>query len=200
MRKIFFLPFLGLLIQSCSFPHYIIQNRAQTTGLDFTRGKWLINDIDCPGNVYKELTLMSYKDFGNYLQDRLFRLYDVKGIILPPKIDFNPSKKFLKEIKKGCIGFDYFINIRAGKLKEDIGGIDLTPHNNSNKTRTNESEVLIEVYDLNLTEIIYSQKVIGTTTIANDNQDVHFSKTSRSLLLGAYNKIINDIDKRSIKN
>jgi hypothetical protein len=60
--------------------------------------------------------------------------------------------------------------------------------------------VLIEVYDLNLAEIIYSQKVIGTTTVTNDNQEVHLAKTSRSLLLGAYSKIMQDIDKRSIKN
>jgi hypothetical protein len=199
MRKIFFLYIVCLSVLSCSFPHYIIENSAQTTGLDFTQGKWLINDIDCPGNVYKELTDMSSKDFGNYLQQRLYPVYNVKGIILPQKIDFNPSKTTLKEMKKGCVGFDYFINIRAGKLKEDIGGFDLAPHRTINKSRSNESEVLIEVYDLNLLEIIYSQKVIGTTTISNDNQDVHFSKTSRSLILGAYNKIIQDIDKKSIK-
>ncbi len=199
MKKIFYLILLSFLL-SCSFPHYMIENKAQTTGLDFTKGKWLINDIDCPSNVYKEFTEMSSKDFRNYLQDRLYPLYEVKGIILPQKIDFNPSKKTLKDMKKGCNDFDYFINIKARKLKEDIAGLDLTPHRTNNRQGANESEVLIEVYNLNLSEIIYSQKVIGITTTVNDNQDVHLSKNSRSLLFGAYNKIMRDIDKKSIKN
>lgn len=195
---IFILSFI--VFQSCSFPHYIMENKVQTTGLDFTQGKWLINDIDCPGNVYKTLIERSSKDFGNYLNDRLFPVYDVKGLILPQKLSLNPNKNILNEIKKGCVGFDYFINIRAGKLKEDIGGLDLTPSNYNNKSRSNQSEVWIEVYDLNLLEIIYSQKAIGITTVAeNDSQDVHLSKTSRGLLLGAYTKIMNDIDKKSRK-
>ncbi len=200
MKKILIYLFATALFSSCSFPHYMFENKAQTLGLDFTQGKWLINDIDCPGNVYNELTQMSAKDFGGYLQDRLSPVYDVKGLILPQKINFNPSKKTLQEIKKGCEGFDYFINIRAGKLKEDVGPLDINPQNLISQSRSNQSEVLIEVYDLNLAEVIYSQKVIGTTTVANDHQDVHLAKTSRSLLLGAYGKIMQDIDKRSIKN
>ena len=200
MNKVLIYLFVLVLFYSCSFPNYIIENKAQTLGLDFTQGKWLINDIDCPGNVYKELTQMSEKDFGGYLQDRLFPVYQVRGIILPQKINFNPNKNNLLEMKKGCDGFDYFINIRAGKLKEDLGPLDIKPQNRRIQERSNQSEVLIEVYDLNLAVIIYSQKVIGTTTVTNDHQEVHLAKTSRSLLLGAYSKIMQDIDKRSIKN
>jgi hypothetical protein len=200
MRKILFLLFATALFISCSFPNYIIENKAQTLGLDFTQGKWLLNDIDCPGNVYKELTQMSERDFGSYLQDRLFPVYGVREIILPRKINFNPSKNKLLEIKKGCDGFDYFINIRAGKLKEEVGPLDIKPQNRISQERSNRSEVLIEVYDLNLAQIIYSQKVIGTTIVTDDLQEVHLAKTSRSLLLEAYNKIMKDIDKKSIKN
>ncbi|MEC4003092.1 hypothetical protein OX283_000350 [Flavobacterium sp. SUN052] len=186
------------VIQSCSLPHYMMENKAQTTGLDFTKGKWLINDIDCPGNVYQQLFQESTKDFGLFLADRLYPVYNVKGIILPQKIKFNPSKNDIKEMKKGCVGFDYFINIRAGKLKEEIGSIDLTPHH-LNTSKTNQSEVFIEIYDLNLSEIIYSQKVIGTSSAVKDNQDVHFSRASSGLIMGAYRKLINDISSKSIK-
>ena len=95
--------------------------------------------------------------------------------------------------------FDYFINIRAQKVKEDIAGIDSTPHR-FKKLKKNQSEVTIEVYDLNLAEIIYSQKVIGITQRENDNDDVHFSKTSRNLIMGAYRKLMNSIEKSSIKS
>ena len=198
MKKTLILFFLTTLY-SCSAPNYIFENKTQTIGVDFTKGKWLINDIDSPGNVYKQLTEMSSKDFGEYLQDRLEIVYNVKGIILPKKVVINPDKHTLQQIKKGCVGYDYFINIRAGKLKEDVGSLDITPHRVS-KERSNQSEVIIEIYDLNLAEIIYSQKVIGSTTIHNDNQDVHLAKNSRSLIFGAYNRLIKDIDKKSIKN
>ena len=197
-----FLQFLMLLIlNSCVSSNFIFQNKTQTIGLDFTKGQWLINDIDCPSSVYNELTDLSLKKFKFFLNDRLFPVYSVKGIILPKIIYSNPNKNFLKEIKKGCKEFDYLINIKAGNLKQDFNGLDITRVNNINRinTRTNQNEVLIEVYDLNQAEIIYSQKVIGSTTSAKDNQDIHFSKTSRSLILGAYRKIMNDIEKKSIK-
>ena len=176
----------------------MMENKAQTIGVDFTKGKWLINDIDCPGKVYQQLTEESTKDFSVFLSDRLFQVYKVKGLILPQKIKFNPSKNEIKEMKKGCADFDFFINIRAGKLKEEIGSIDLTPHK-LNISKSNQSEVLIEIYDFNLAEIIYSQKVIGETTQVKDNQDVHFSKASNSLIMGAYRRLIKDIESKSIK-
>ena len=198
MKKTFLLLFT-ITLYSCSFPNYVFKNEAQTIGVDFTNGKWLINDIDCPGNVYKQLTKMSSKDFGKFTQNRLEIIYNVKGILLPRKIGFNPDKHTLQQIKKGCENYDYFINIRAGKLKEEVGPLDTTPHR-LGEERSNQSEVIIEIYDLNLAEIIYSQKVIGTTTVNKDNQDVHLAQTSRSLIFGGYNKLIKDINKKSIKN
>jgi hypothetical protein len=197
MKKAILL-FFTITLYSCSFPCYIFDNKTQTIGVDFTKGKWLINDIDCPGNVYKQLTEMSSKDFGAFTQNRLEIVYNVKGILLPRKIGFNPDKHTLQQIKKGCENYDYFINIRAGKLKEEVGGLDTTPHRFSQE-RSNQSEVFIEIYDLNLAEIIYSQKVIGTTTVYEDNKDVHLAKNSRSLIFGGYNKLIKDIKAKSIK-
>ena len=117
MRKAIVLFFLTTLY-SCSFPYYVFENKAQTIGVDFTKGKWLINDIDCPGNVYKQLTEMSSKDFGEFTQNRLEIVYNVKGILLPRKIEFNPDKHTLQQIKKGCVDYDYFINIRFSRIQK----------------------------------------------------------------------------------
>jgi hypothetical protein len=69
-----------------------------------------------------------------------------------------------------------------------------------NKGGVNSSVVIVEVYDLNLLEIIYSQKVEGFAVQSADSQDVHFSKPNSSLVLGAFKKIMKDIMKKSIKN
>jgi hypothetical protein len=188
MKKKIILFCVFFLVISCSVPNYMFENKAQTIGVDFTKGKWLINDIDSPGIVYKQLTDESLKTFGLYLNDRLYPVYSVKGIILPKKINFNPSKNEIHEMKKGCVDFDYFINIRAGKLKEEIGSLYLNSRN-SNKTKSNQSEVVIEIYDLNHSEIIYSQKIIGTINTIKDNQDIHFSKATYGLIMGCYKSI-----------
>ena len=127
----------------------------------------------------------------------MFLLSKKKGLFLQKKIDFNPEKKTLEDLKKGT-NFDFFITIKASKTKEDFGSVDLTP-SRFNNGGMNQSEVLLEIYDLNLAQIIYSQRVIGSTELSQDNQDVHFSKSSRSLLIGAYKRLIKDIEKKSIK-
>jgi hypothetical protein len=60
--------------------------------------------------------------------------------------------------------------------------------------------MLFEVYDLNGIAITYSKKVIGSVGIAeNNNSDINFSKSTSKLVLGCLNKIIRDIEKKSIK-
>lgn len=195
--KILLLFAILISLYSCNLPSYVFDNKGQTSGLDFTKGKWLINHIDAPSDVSKQLTKYAKEDFEKYLPGRLFFIYEPKGLILPQKININPSKSLLKEIKKGS-GFDYFINIRAGKLKDELGGIDITP-NHFYTDRENKSEVIIEVYDLNLSQIIYSQKVIGSVATQKGNDEVQFSKSSGSLILGCYKKLMKDIDGKSIK-
>ena len=195
--KIIILWIILTIASSCNLPRYVFENKGQTTGLDFTKGKWLINNIDSPSEASVQLTKKAKDDFGKYLPNRLFFIYEPKGIILPKKITINPNKSILEEIKKGS-DFDFFINIRAGKIKDELGVIDTTPNNFYND-RNNQSEVIIEVYDLNLSQIIYSQKVIGTISSTKNNGDVQFYKSSQSLILGCYKKLMKDIEGKSIK-
>jgi hypothetical protein len=195
--KIIILWIILTIASSCNLPRYVFENKGQTTGLDFTKGKWLINNIDSPSEASVQLTKKAKDDFGKYLPNRLFFIYEPKGIILPKNITINPNKRILEEIKKGS-DFDFFINIRAGKIKDELGVIDTTPNNFYND-KNNQSEVIIEVYDLNLAQIIYSQKVIGTISSTKNNGDVQFYKSSQSLILGCYKKLMKDIEGKSIK-
>lgn len=197
MKKYFILFVVSAFLISCTMPKYIFDNKGQSTGVDFRTGKWLLNEIDAPSNVEDQLAAMALKDFKGFLNDRLVLVNEAKGLLLPRKIDVNPDKKTLEDLKKGT-NYDFFISIKASKIKEDFGSVDLTP-SRFNNGGMNQSEVLLEIYDLNLAQIIYSQRVIGSTELSQDNQDVHFSKSSRSLLIGAYKKLIKDIEKKSIK-
>ncbi|WP_124019303.1 hypothetical protein [Flavobacterium sp. A45] len=198
MKKILFLSFCMVILSSCNLPSYVFYNPGQTTGVDFTNGKWLLNEIDAPADCTKYLKETSIRDFKILLGERLNYVTDVSGLLLTQKkIPLNPSKQIIADIKKGT-NYDFFINIKATQTRNDFGSIDLTPHRMS-REGMNSNEVTIEIYDLKNSQIIYTQKVIASVGKPKDNSDVHFSKPSRSLIIGAYNKLIRDIKNKSIK-
>lgn len=75
----------------------------------------------------------------------------------------------------------------------------------------NEGSVILEIYDLNLQQIIYSQNVIGTTSYVTSPSDGNVQKSSKlqdnislyknssQLMEGALKRIFKDLDKRSVK-
>ena len=158
MIKKYFILTIVFALCSCHSKIYISDLQNQNTGLDFTRGKWLINEVDCPNEVYGKLYGTINQDFDKYLNGRLFLRNQINSILLPKKIKFNPSKTELGELKKTTL-FDYFVNVKAEKLKDDLKAIDITNHKH-NKRMVNKCSVLIEVYDLNLLEILYSEKLL----------------------------------------
>lgn len=196
-----------VLSSSCSSGSYILTNKNYRTGVDFTKGKWLLNQLDCPKNNTKKLKEEAEGFFSEFLNERYFYRERVNGLLIPYQIPLNPSKKKLEELKAGT-GFDYFINISSRKNKDEIGTIGL--YEDEHSTGKNQSEVTLEIYDLNLQEIIYSQKAIGTVTSKQiksvwDTQksdklidNITFHKSSNKLMLGALKKILNDLKKKSI--
>jgi len=184
------------IFASCNLPSYVFENKGQTTGLDLTSGKWLLNRIDAPHSVQDQLTNLAEEDLKKILGDKLALTYQTKGLLLPQKIAFNLSQGEMRKIKQRT-GFDYFINIRAGEVKNDMGSIDFTAGKRISG-KENSGEAAIEIYDLNRELVIYSQKVTGTTGGKDDGQDVHLSKTSASLAVGAFKKLMKDFKNRSV--
>ena len=186
-----------LFLTSCNSGSYISDIQSQKTGLNFTEGKWLINEVDCPKEVYPKLYGSINKDFDNYLSGRLFISNQINTVLLPKKINFNPTKSELAAIKKGTL-FDYFVNIKAEKIKGNLNNIDITNHK-LNKGLLNRCSVIIEVYDLNMLEIIYSKKITGSVSIKeNENSDINFSKNTSQIIMTCYKRIMKDIKKKSI--
>lgn len=209
MKKtlLLFCTFLFISFSSCTTPSYTFVT-GQRTGVDFTSGKWLLNELDCPGSSQDKLTASSLKYFKNHLGERVSYIHDVKGLLVTRKIPLNPSKTKLKELKDGT-GFDFFINISTRKNKSDFSSLEL--YQNDNDTGRNEGSVIVEIYDLNLQQIIYSQNVIGRTSKVTAPPDgntqksgklkdnISFYKNSSQLMEGALRRIFKDLDQRSVK-
>ncbi|WP_099710896.1 hypothetical protein [Flavobacterium sp. 9] len=207
IKPIFFIFFLSILFSSCSTKTYMFTSGPRS-GVDFTSGKWLLNELDSPKNQRDKLTAESLEFFKKKLGERVSYIHDVNGLLVPRKISFNPNKTKLKELKEGT-GFDFFINISTKKNKSDFSSIEL--YQSDNETGRNEASVLVEIYDLNLQEIIYSQNVVGVARKTKDESvwetekssklldNVKFYKSSNKLMTGALKKILKDLDKRSVK-
>ncbi|WP_281323697.1 hypothetical protein [Flavobacterium sp. IMCC34518] len=207
--KTYFLFFIFLTTLSCSTPRYILTNQGQSIGVDFTRGKWLLNELDCQIDCKEKLTLETFEFFKKNLNDSLFYMKNTKGLLVPKKIPLNPNQTKLKELKEGT-GFDYFINISTKRNKNEMNSIEL--YQTDNEVAINQSEVTLEIYDLNSKLIIYSQRVVGSTskeknisvwqTPKSDKliDNINFYKSTNGLMLGSLKKILKDLKKKSIKN
>lgn len=203
--KLLSLVFL-LLLSSCQTPRYIFMT-GQRTGVDFTTGKWLLNEVDSPRNAKEKMTAESLKFFKKNLGERIFYIHDVNGLLVTRKINLNPNSVKLKELKDGT-GFDFFINISTKKNKNDFSSVEL--YQIDSESGTNEAEVTLEIYDLNLKQIIYSQNVVGITGKGNTKSiwetekseklvdNITLYKNADNLMLGALKRIFKDLDKRSV--
>lgn len=196
-----------LLLSSCQTPRYMFTT-GQRTGVDFTTGKWLLNEVDSPNNSKEKMTSESMKFFRKTLGDRILYINDVTGLLVTRKIHLNPNSVKLKELKDGT-GFDFFINISTRKNKSDFSNMEL--YQTAIESGKNEAEVTVEIYDLNLKQIIYSQNVVGITEkgstqsmFATEKSDkltdnVVFYKNADNLMLGALKRIFKDLEKRSVR-
>lgn len=196
-----------ICLSSCTTASYTFAT-GQRTGVDFTSGKWLLNELDSPNGPKDKLTEESLKYFKKHLGERLFYIHDVRGLLIAQKINLNPGKTKLKELRDGT-GFDFFINISTKKTKSDFSSLEL--YQNDNEKGRNEGSVTVEIYDLNLQQIIYSQNVIGTTSKVtpppNGNtqksgkftDNIMLYKNTSQLIECALKRIFKDLDKRSVK-
>jgi hypothetical protein len=210
MKFSFYLVFIiTLVLQSCTTPSYVLTNYGQTTGVNFKTGKWLLNELDCPSNSKDKLTSVSYDFFKKNLNDSLSYILDINGLLIPRKIPLNPNTTKLKELKIGT-GFDYFINISTKRNKSEMNSMEL--YQSQNDVAMNQSEVTLEIYDLNSKLIIYTQRVVGTTSKEKQIsasqtpksgkliENINFYKDSNGLMLGCLKKIFKDLKKKSLLN
>ena len=97
------------------------------------------------------------------------------------------EKIYLEGIKKET-GFDYLINIKSSSSKNEIGALKI---GQMHSKKRNVAESILEVYDLNTLEIIYSRKVTGKVSVDNDdNEDFSFVKSPNGIMISCLKKIL----------
>ena len=148
----FLISLILITLSSCSPSLYHFVDVKQKYGVNFNEGKWLLNELNCPKRSKKEVTLETKAFFKKQTKERFFYIEDVGGLLIANNTPLNPDKTKLKELQQGT-GYDYFINIVLKKNKSELNTIGLyeTKYSSNNK---NESEAYLEIYNLNLLQII----------------------------------------------
>jgi hypothetical protein len=205
MKKIIY-SILLLTLLSCKTNMYVFVDSKTPYSVDFSKGKWLLNEIDCPVDNKDKLTTESTAFFTKKLEERFSYSKNEKGLLIAQKSYFKANKSVLNGLKKGT-GFDYLINIVATKNRTEMAGLQLYQ---KERAGTNESEVFLEIVDLNTQEVIFSEHVIGKfqkntqksmfedpnakkSTKLVDN--ININNTSNALLIGCLGKILEKLDK-----
>ncbi|RZJ65418.1 MAG: hypothetical protein EOO50_13935 [Flavobacterium sp.] len=181
---------------SCSLPSSSFEKPKQT-GVDFSNGRWLLYNLDVPTDQIQKLENKVVNDFSKILDGRFTYCPNSKGLLIAQKIPMQPDKAVIRTIKKG-MDYDYFINIKAQRITNDLGSVSSKQVSPYAGESSNSGYVEMEIYDLNSESIIYSQKVISSVTRSKSDDKVHFSKSSYQLLMTAYNKVFNDLKRKSI--
>lgn len=194
------------LLFSCKTNTYVFVDSKTPYSVDFSKGKWLLNEIDCPTDNKDLLTTQTIDFFSKKVGQRFSYIKNEKGLLIAQKSYFNATKSVLKDLKKGT-GFDYLLNIVAKKNRSDMAGLQLYQKEVSG---TNESEVFLEIVDLSTQEIIFSEHVIGKfqkntqKSIWDDPRaskstrlldNININKTSNTLLIGCLGKILDKLGK-----
>ncbi|MDI1257176.1 MAG: hypothetical protein PSV16_13865 [Flavobacterium sp.] len=183
---------LSVLCSGCNSVTYHLYNSDKSNGLNFTTGKWLIGDIEVNKNVKTKLTALAIKDFTALLNERVKYAPTEKALLIPLQNPLNPNKYQIDLLKKST-GYDYFINIKCKNGRNDMTNYDYT-ENTYLLEQMNAAVVTLEVYDLNRGTIVYTQTAVGKL-----HEDASFTaRPTYTVLMGSYNRILNDIRKKSI--
>lgn len=162
--------------------------------LDFTKGKWLLGNINVTSDMKEELTQLVMKDFKEYLGERLKNAVGKNSLLLGNNTTLQPDEKQLKQLQIGT-GFDFFINIRCTNGVTDLSDFNWTEHSYF-KSKDSYAKLTLEIYDLNLHQIVYSQAAKLTvekrSLIGGGNQTEY-------VIRSCYKKIFQDI-KRELRN
>jgi len=160
-------------------------------GVDYSKGKWLLNEIDAPYTIKDKLAKIAKEKFSKNIGSAFKYLGDDKSMALS-YVPINPDTLLLKRLKKES-QFDYLINIKGVNVKNEIGFIQ---DGYLDVYKKNVSETILQIYDLNTLEIIYNRKVIGKVTPFNEeDNDLHLVKSPNGMIVKSLNKILKKLNK-----
>jgi hypothetical protein len=180
----------SLLFSSCAFPRYNHSSVVKQK-FDFSKGKWIVNDIQSPEGMNADMKKMLFKILdSDYLMsiDNLRLFYPI-----PYDVPFKPDSSMLQLIGS-VTKCDYLINTKVGIVEDTPEGPYLKNPTGYLKRR---SDAAIIIYDLKYGRIIYSDDIRASIILGVDDTNFRYAKSSKSLMYSAFRKVLKSAKKNS---
>jgi len=181
-----------LMTQSCRTYSFYRDIPPQMSAVDFSKGKWILGNISVELDYRDEITKLAFEDFSKHLQNRLINVNNDRTLLLPTVVPFNLDKSKILDLKKGT-NCDYYINIKCENERNNGNQFD-TYEKTYYKKQLTLAKVSIEIYDLNQGTIVFYQ---GISSFYDENIGLSYNP-ARTFIFGCYEKLIDDINKKSI--
>ena len=179
---------------SCAVPKYMHVYESGK-GLDLRSGQWLINNVQADSYIENSVKEKIYQGFMEMGVDSIQRVDEVDFMyITPDHFNFNLSAETLSLLQK-TTEYDYIISVDVLKIKNELSGIMIS---SPDRESSSIAEVTITVHDINRLKKIYHQRIIGTVTIEENDDDTVLAKSATGLIYGAINKGLKEIKKYSM--
>ncbi|CAM1345639.1 hypothetical protein [Tenacibaculum amylolyticum] len=160
LRKLLLLLVLTI-ITSCSFKTINYSHDFSTfqKGIDFTQtsGEWLLNTMNLPEQREGSLEKIAYDTFSDWTGKKVVKKVNMKdntGKKYSFAIPYQPTKEEFTLLSK-TTPYKYLINIHLGS--------------DQNGPRLQESEIFIDLYDIDNHKLMVSERVIGVLDKVNGN-------------------------------
>ncbi|QLE00310.1 hypothetical protein HX109_01540 [Galbibacter sp. BG1] len=184
---------LIIIFSSCHSAKYT-SNSGSKGILDFTEGKWIINDAVCTNCDKTSLEAKMIDFFKECIKDSLVLLDEERKMsLIKDRIPFEPSKSELKAMAEGT-NAAYLITLKGEVIKEEFGGIGYEP-DQDNADYENISASSIAFYDLKTQTQIHFVNTRGGLSVSKsiDDEDGAFAIAPSSI------NILNKATKMNIK-
>lgn len=180
-NKIFFLPILIIFLSfnACYFPSYRALAETSLYDISFAEGNWFLNHVSVDGYPVNDFSDYTEKELTSCLKDALYLSYGKRKAlynvpILTPK---NTTESL--SLLKATNTIDYVIQITGSIGANEIGGINIKPMKNAEKST---ASIKIEVFEVATQKVLYSQTHSGEIIVENNREDVLFGKSAQTIL------------------
>ncbi len=191
---------MTIIFSSCHSAKYT-SNSGSKGVLDFTEGKWILNNAVCENCDKTSLEAKMFDFFKECIKDSLVLLDEERKMsLIKDVIPFEPSKSELKAMAEGT-NAAYLITLKGEVIKDEFAAFGYEP-DQDNADYENISASSIAFYDLKTQTQIHFVNTRGTLSVSksmdDDDGDFVFGPSSVNILNKATKKNIKILKKNCI--
>lgn len=197
MKKIIFLLFISIFLQSCYYSvrkDYGIYSKSLVFSKD---KKWLINNIntDVDSHHREMMNKETLQLFQNLSDGKASDLKTAKSEnIIKNNIPFEPEIEDLEELKNNS-DFNFLVNIYTLKARNGLDNSLGVQY----EYKKNETFAMMDVYDIATMKKVYSLKAYSEVSVEKDQKATIFNPSTEMMTMKNFRSLLKSVKKNAVK-